>query len=109
MKILPIGERLPPPPVKFVTEEVRHYPYSCGKFNFLINSETQLVECQTCGQPLDPFAVLLEIAHDWKQIELRWEIASRDLERKREELQQVKRDLTNAKARLKRAASRPAP
>lgn len=68
-----------------------------------IDEVLRRVTCRTCDEVLDPVQVLLDLAVDWERVATTLATARRAIERKHKQLENVDRELTNAKARLRRA------
>lgn len=79
---------------------------SCAHRNTIIDARQRIVSCTKCGDLLDPFDVLNEVAN----AELRWTAATDRAERQARDatrrLADVERQEANAKARVRTAQTR---
>jgi len=83
-------------------KEARYCPHS----NVLVSEYDRSVTCRLCGAKLDPFGYLLSLAK--KETRLDWDLRSLRTEIKshREGLENLKREETNTRARIKTAKFR---
>jgi hypothetical protein len=69
----------------------------------VVNEHSQSISCENCGKAMEPFEALAYMAADWDRFaqQLQW------LERRKSELsgelEDLKRQIRNAKAQLQRA------
>jgi hypothetical protein len=96
---LPFGGRAPGPSV---TSERPRYP-ECQHDHARVNSKLRTVKCRDCGEKLDPVTVLLHVAKAWDRYERSIEECKYESNQAHEQLEDVKRRLRNARAKLKRA------
>lgn len=80
----------------------RRKQYGCNHSKTVLNENTRLLECQICNLHVDAFDWLCQWAHKKQNFEWGIKEASDLMHEKRKELEEVTRQLTNAKARLKR-------
>lgn len=73
----------------------------CSHLSVLVNGEQRRVTCQSCDADLDPIAVVLSFAHEWERYETSINANKGEAKRRFEALEEVKRQETNAKSRLR--------
>lgn len=81
------------------TIELRSPPGYCRHPHITIYRNTAVVECRDCKAWLDPVKVLEEYADNERALEY----SRREVRRLREQLDELKREERNIKARIKRA------
>lgn len=98
---LPVGQRGDRAISPSVTSQGKAYG-DCSHENARVNKQLRTVECRECGVTLDPVTVLLFMARSWD----RYEMSIADLKRRakyeRAKLDDTKRLVRNAQAKLSR-------
>lgn len=77
----------------------RHNRFSCRHGHLVVDEETRTIVCTSCKAVLDPFLLFCEMAEGHRHV-AGWRA---NLSRLRCELDDLNRQIRNAKARLKRA------
>lgn len=100
-------EKPPAEPLQIVRIERRRGEY-CGHRETLVCEEERTVECKRCGAKLDPIAVLLMLANNADRYAFATRHARNESNRLHAELEDLKRQIRNAKATLRRRTAPPA-
>jgi len=87
----------------FVEDEQPQAMRSCLHNNVLVSEFNRSIHCRHCGATLDAFDYLLSIAK--KETRLDWDLRRirNEIERRREGLENLKREEVNTRARIKNA------
>jgi hypothetical protein len=75
----------------------------CAHRHSELDGASRRVYCRDCGVEVDPFTVLEKLANDYESFRVARDRMKADAKRASQELEGVKRELRNAKARLRRA------
>ena len=81
----------------------RSREHFCAHLHAVTHPERRKVTCDDCGAELDPFDFLEKLAHGIDRWTSARDMARREARQAQAELAEVKRELRNAKARLRRA------
>lgn len=94
-----------PPP----DSPVKHRPKPpgfCLHKSIALDDEKHKVFCRECDEEIDAYAALDRLARDWQRYQDAIKYAEREAHETEVRLAKVKRDLTNAKSRLRTAKAR---
>lgn len=78
----------------------------CSHIHTLLDSTSRRVTCEDCGEEVEAFAVLRSLAQDPERFLRQRDELRREATAARETLADLKREITNAKARLRTAQRR---
>lgn len=77
----------------------------CGHRHFVIDEDARTTKCDDCGAEVDAFTALAALCHELERWASHRDRLKADAKRAAAELEDVKRELRNAKARRRRASS----
>ena len=80
----------------------------CRCISIEVSEYDRTVECQNCGATIDPFDWCLNQCRDWEYLDKRKQRKEAELIKSIDKLSDIKRQIANAKAQLKRAKYPPA-
>jgi transcription initiation factor TFIIIB Brf1 subunit/transcription initiation factor TFIIB len=85
-----------------IPAEPRRNDHICRHRLVLVCEKTRMLECKACGQVIEPFDFMWQWANRDRNLEHTREAMKRDVERLTRELEDLKTDEKNTRARLKR-------
>ena len=80
----------------------KRHSESCRHFKTVICEKTRMLECEKCGEVIDPFDFMWKWASNDRNVELERDHLKKEIKRLTVELVELKRTERNTKARLKR-------
>lgn len=86
------------------TKPNEHY---CRHANVFVVEKTRMLECQQCGQIIDPFDFMWQWANRDRNLQWTRDKLKKDIDELGERLSDMKKEEKNARARLKRLGVRP--
>lgn len=87
-----------------LTRKARDHHKFCGHLTFELDDHARRIYCGGCGVEVDPIDVLTKLARVPDKWRAQRDRAKREAERATAELADIKRQVRNAKAQLRRAS-----
>jgi len=78
----------------------------CPHDNILVSEFERSIKCRLCGAQLDPFGYLLSLAKKETRLDFQLRTLRSEIDRRRLEVENLKREETNTRARIKNAKFR---